>query len=91
MLKATKCKKKKIQSWTHTFVCLARCEQQHVPDSEERMQLQLEDLGEKKVTIPNDAEGWEIYDEIQYQFPKLKKGGGFEMLRIEDVAGYHVP
>ncbi len=77
-----KCKKKKIPSWTHTFICLAHCDQQSVPDSEERIQLQLQDLGEKKITIAIDAESWEIYDEIQSHFPKLKTAGGFEMLRV---------
>ena len=76
-------KKKKIPTWTHTFICLARCDQDQIPDSEERMALQLAELGEKQITLANDAESREIYNELQFQFPKLKNGGGFEMLRVD--------
>ena len=76
-------KRKKIPTWTHTFICLARCDQAHVPDADERMALQLADLGEKRITFLCDAESWEIYNELLFEFPKLKVGGGFEMLRVD--------
>ena len=45
------------------------------------MALQLAELGEKRIALANDAESWEIYNELQFQFPKLKNRGGFEMLK----------
>ena len=44
-------------------------------------------LGEKKITLLTDAGNFEIYDELQSQFPKLKNGGGFELLRLPEGGG----
>lgn len=89
--------------WTHTFVCLSRHDQQVVPNSDERGHLQMAGLGEKKISIPIDADSGEIYSELYFHFTKLKNGGGFEMLRMADhgskslqviaapTSGYTVP
>lgn len=79
-------KPKKLQTWSHTFICLARKDQVICPDSDERMALQIAGLGEKKVTFLLDVQSGEIRDKI-HQFPKLKGGGGFEMLRIAEGGG----
>ena len=44
-------KRKKLPSWTHTWVCLAQKGDQHNPDPEERSSLQLAGLGEKRFPI----------------------------------------
>ena len=43
-------------------------------------------LGEKSITINKFADGQEIHDELLFGFPKLQKGGGYELLRIVDSA-----
>ena len=40
-------------------------------------------LGEKKICLLVDCGSYEIYSELQFQFPKLKDGGGFEILRVD--------
>ena len=39
-----KLKKKKIPTWSHTFVCLSCTSQDTIPDSQERAQLQIAGL-----------------------------------------------
>ena len=73
--------KKKLQMWSHTFVCLARVDQGEVPDSRERAQLKIDGLGEKKCSIFMYAEAEEIQDALMDEFPKLARAGGFELLR----------
>ena len=40
-------KKTRIATWTHTFVCLSRTEDDMIPDSDYRTELQLASLGEQ--------------------------------------------
>lgn len=80
-------KKKKLPTWTHTFVCLANISQVEVPDSDERASLQLSGLGEKRIILNAYSEMQDIYDELLFQFPKLKQGGGFELLRVPEGGG----
>lgn len=49
--------------------------------------LQLAGLGEKKVSLNVEADDWEIHEELQHRFPKLKDSGGFEILRISEGGG----
>ena len=51
------------------------------------MALQLSGLGEERVSFSIDANNQEIYDELQAKYPKLKGGGGFEMLRLPEGGG----
>ena len=74
-------KKKKLQMWTHTFVCLAKVDQDQAPDSRERAQLKMAGLGEKRCSIFLYAEAEELQDALTDEFPKLSRGGGFELLR----------
>lgn len=71
----------------HTFICLARCNQESIPDSEEHMALQLSGLGEEKVSFSLDADHHDIYGEFQVVFPQLKDCGGFELLRLPEGGG----
>ena len=82
--------RKKLPSWTHTFICLASCTQEHVPDSEERASLQIAGLGEKRITLYLSSEAHDIYQELIYQFPKLSQGGGFELLRVPEGGGKQI-
>ena len=64
-------KKKRLQTWTHTWVCLARRGDQQTPDAQERSTLKLADLGEKRFPISLFADAQEIHTELLEQFPKL--------------------
>ncbi len=77
-------KKPKIQTWAHTFVCLANVGQDIVPDSNERANLQIAGLGEHKLQLPIDSDSDDIYDELIAIFPKLRGGGGFELLKTHE-------
>ena len=80
-------KKKKLPTWTHTFVCLANMSQNEVPDGDEWASLPPSGLGEKRVTLYSCSEMQNIYDELLFQFPKLKQAGGFELLRVPEGGG----
>lgn len=77
-------KRKKLPTWTHTFVCLSSPAQETLPDCDERAQLQIAGLGEKKVSILAFSEAQEIYEELVVAFPKLSGAGGFELLRVPE-------
>ena len=82
-----KSKKKKIPTWSHTYVCLAQPDDDTVPDSRDRATLKLAGLGEKRFPIDVYSTGQEFYDELLFQYPKLKEGGGFELLRVPEGGG----
>ena len=77
-------KKKKLPTWTHTFVCLASVNQETLPDGQERADLQIAGLGEKRITLSAYADAQEMYDELAFQFSKLSESGGFELLRVPE-------
>ena len=72
--------KKRIQqkTWTHTFVCLGDPDDVEPPDGTERAKLLLAGLGEKKINLTYG----DIRNDLFEEYPKLKAGGGFELLRI---------
>ena len=70
-----------------SHLCLANISQVEVPDSDERASLQLSGLGEKRIILNAYSEMQDIYDELLFQFPKLKQGGGFELLRVPEGGG----
>ena len=70
-------KKKKI-TWTHTWVCLSGKRDDKVPDSTDRVTLKLAGLGEKRFALDRNATAQDVYDALEYQYPKLR---GFELLR----------
>ncbi len=81
------CYKKKLQTWSHTFVCLSSVNQEFVPDGQERASLQIAGLGEKRITLSAFADAQDIYHELSFQFPKLSNAGGFELMRIPEGGG----
>lgn len=48
LLRACKSKKKKVPTWSHTYVCLGQPDDDTVPDSHDRATLKLVGLGEKR-------------------------------------------
>ena len=56
--------RKKVPTWTHTFVCMSSLSQETPPDYNERALLQIAGLGEKRVTILANSEAPEVYEEL---------------------------
>ena len=68
-----------FKTWTHTFVCLSDPDDAEPPDASERAKLLLAGLGEKKINVV--AHG-DIRNDLLEEYPKLRAGGGFELLRL---------
>lgn len=70
------------ETWTHNFICLAEKDVLSIPGREEKMSLKESGLGEKNIVF-SDKKGNFAYIQgvLERQFPKLKAGGGFELLR----------
>ena len=58
-----------------------------VPDSHYRATLKLAGLGEKRFAVDIHFTGQEFYDELLYLYPKLREGGGYELLRVPEGGG----
>lgn len=54
--------------WTHTFVCLADTQQDWIPDGNQRAYLQIAGLGEKRITMPDISDAFNI-NELLIHFP----------------------
>ena len=78
-------KKKKLKSWTHTYICLASVAHKWIPDASERTSLKLAGLGEKKLSVFAYGTGSELQDDLFREFPKLASGGGFDLLHAPDT------
>ena len=74
-------KTKKLQTWTHSWVCLSGTGDDLVP---ERVSLKMAGLGESRFAVDVSATAQEVCDALEAQFPKLPQGGGFELLRTEE-------
>ena len=77
-------KKARPSPWTKQFYCLAYCDQEHVPVSEEELdELYHAGLGLKKITIPdiNAVSNSHFRSVIMENFPPLQEAGGFDFLR----------
>ena len=79
-----KSKKKKMKTWTHTYVCLGSTSHKYIPDTSERTVLKLAGLGEKKFAVFAYATAVELQDELVREYPKLANGGGYELLRAPE-------
>ena len=82
-----KSKKVVVPTWSHTYVCLGHPEDDAVPDSHDQATLKLAGLGERRFPIDVYSTGQEFYDELLFQYPKLREGGGFELLRVPEGGG----
>ena len=69
--------------WSHTFVCLGNVDDQTVPSFLGKGKLAIAGLGERKVSFPPGKGCKVLIDALEEEFPKLRQGGGFEILRCE--------
>ena len=75
--------KQKVTSWSAKMVCLSGSNEEYTPSTAAIKEMLLEaGLGEKKVLVPDiTCAKEEFLQIITSNFPKLKKCGGFELLR----------
>ena len=66
-------------TWTHEFVCLSNPEQTEAPNKSQKLQLQSVIVS--KIVFGNKDGAIEVNQKIEAMYPKLKAGGGFEILR----------
>ena len=71
-----------FKTWRHTFVCLSDPEDNEAPEANERAKLLLAGLGEKKISLLIHSSADDIKSQLFDEYPKLKAGGGFELLRM---------
>ena len=69
------------ETWTHEFFCLADCEGDSVPSRGKKLELQLAGLGRKKVVFGARDNAVKVKEKLEQAYPRLQKGGGFEVLR----------
>ena len=73
----------KFAAWRHKFVCLAFFGQDRTPTTDaHREELYQAGLGEKEIVFESlDISQEEFKDLIYTQFPRLRDGGGFQLLK----------
>lgn len=71
----------KRETWTHTFFCLADCKQCAAPNLALKQQLQEAGLGKRKICFQAKASAFDVKAKLEEVYPKLKDGGGFDILR----------
>ena len=69
------------ETWTHDCFCLASPRQDQVPFKSRKLELRAAGLGRKKVVFGNKDGAIEVTKKLEAAYPKLKAGGGFEILR----------
>ena len=80
------------ETWTHDFYVLSNQKQSLTPNKEEQHCLMKAGLGRKKLVCPNkNASHSEFCQFLEEKFPKLKDGGGFELLRCGGGGGGQRP
>ena len=80
-------KQKRETTWTHDFVCLAHKDQLYPPNQREKLLLSDAGHGRKKVVLINNGDAHHVEEKLEEYFPKLKEGGGFEILRSTHPLG----
>jgi len=71
-------------TWTRSFVCLAKKDSRSAPSSSERIALSAAELGEKKIVFHKCGNSTHVHEKITEAFPALASAGGYEILRIAD-------
>ena len=77
-----------LETWTHDVCMLARCDENTTPSRERMEVLMKAGLGKMKLVFPNKtANHSEVSSFLNEKFPRLKDGGGFEVLRAVGGGG----
>ena len=73
-------RRKTTKDITIKLFCFASTTQEEVPTNEEKQELLVPGLGEKKMTMPADSNPSVVRERIKETFPKLVDSGGYEFL-----------
>ena len=70
-------------AWRHRFVCLGYREQDRIPTTDfDKDELFQAGLGEKEISFPSlEIDATSFKELILSTFPKLRDGGGFQLLK----------
>lgn len=79
-----KSKNKLHSTWCHHFVCLSSTTVKKPPSSLETANLIRAGLGKKQLTLFEGDGSVEVHSEIMQAFPRLKEGGGYELMRVSE-------
>ena len=79
-----KAKKRKLQFWEHCFCCLASTTQCSPPGPMDRGRLMQAGLGGETLSIMESADAEDLHHDLLEAFPKLRAGGGYELLRTSE-------
>ncbi|KAK2556232.1 G2/M phase-specific E3 ubiquitin-protein ligase [Acropora cervicornis] len=71
-------------TWTRSFVCLAKKDSRSAPSASKRIALSAAELGEKKIVFHKCGNSTHVHEKITEAFPALASAGGYEILRIAD-------
>ena len=69
------------ETWTHEFFCLALKNRVKTPSRAEKFELQQCGLGRRKICFHSKASFTEFQQKLYEEYPKLKEGGGFVIMR----------
>ena len=69
------------ETWTHDFFCLGSTQAVSVPSRAQNIALQNAGLGRRKVVFSCKGSALDVKARLESVYPKLKAGGGFELLR----------
>lgn len=77
-----------VVSWSHKFVCLDKTDADRVPTTQSaKMALEEAGLGEKTILLPDvDCDPEDFHTLILGTYPKLREGGGYELLRCKPAS-----
>ena len=77
-----------LDTWTHDVCVLGRCEECCTPSRERNEVLINAGLGKMKLVFPDKkAKHADVLSFLTEKFPRLKDGGGFEVLRAHGGGG----
>ena len=69
------------ETWTHKFFCLADCAAESATSCIDKLKVQLAGLSPKKIVFGCKDNAEQVKEKLEQAYPKLDKGGGFEILR----------
>ena len=77
------CRRRWGRHASFNMVCLASPESIYCPSSDEQGHLQINKLGEKRISIPPNDLFKDFDDTVKVNFSALSDAGGYELLRSE--------
>lgn len=77
-----------LETWTHDICVLGKCDENITPNRERMDVLMKAGLGKMKLVFPNKKANHEdVQSFLKEKFPRLRDGGGIEVLRAVGGGG----